>query len=171
MPGTVLALGLLAPIGAVDRLMADGAERLLGAAIGLVFLGSGSALILAYVCRFMAISTGGIEAGFSRISPSLDQAARMLGHTSSSTLRYVHLPLSRMAIITAGLLIFVDCMKELPATLLLRPLNFETLATHLYGEAARGTYEEASIAALLIVLIGILPVALLARVGRQGDEV
>ena len=168
VPGTIIALGLLMPVGALDRLLASGADQILGRSVGLLLLGSGAALIMAYSVRFMAISIGGIEAGFSRISPSLDHAARMLGETSGGVFRRVHLPLSKPALVSAGLLIFVDCMKELPATLLLRPLNFETLATHLYGEAARGTYEEASIAALLILLIGILPVALLARVGRAS---
>lgn len=129
-------------------------------------MGSSAALILAYTVRFMAISTGGIEAGFSRISPSLDHAGRMLEQTSPGVFRNIHLPLSKPALTAAGLLVFVDCMKELPATLLLRPLNFETLATHLYGEAARGTYEEASIDALLVVAIGILPVVVLSRLGR-----
>lgn len=166
VPGTVLAIGVLVPIGLFDRFWAGSVERLTGGAPGLLLLGSGAALVMAYSARFMAISTGGVEAGFSRISPSLDYAARMLGQTSTGVFCNVHLPLSKAAIGSAGLLIFVDCMKELPATLLLRPLNFETLATHLYGEAARGTYEEASIAALLIVLIGILPVAVLSRLGR-----
>lgn len=169
VPGTVLAIGLLVPLGLFDRFWADSVERLTGVSPGLLLLGSGAALVLAYSARFMAISTGGIEAGFSRISPSLDHAARMLGQTSTGVFRNIHLPLSRTALASAGLLVFVDCMKELPATLLLRPLNFETLATHLYGEAARGTYEEASIAALLIVVIGILPVVVLSRVGRIHD--
>jgi iron(III) transport system permease protein len=82
----------------------------------------------------------------------------------------VHLPLSRTALTAAGLLVFVDCMKELPATLLLRPLNFESLSTLLYGEAARGTYEDAALAAIIIVAIGILPVILLARMGRAGPR-
>lgn len=166
VPGTVLAIGLLVPVGLFDRFWASSVERLTGVSPGLLLLGSGAALVLAYSARFMAISTGGIEAGFSRISPSLDHAARMLGQTSTGVFRNIHLPLSRTALASAGLLVFVDCMKELPATLLLRPLNFETLATHLYGEAVRGTYEEASIAALLIVTIGILPVIILSRVGR-----
>ena len=165
VPGTVLAIGLLVPLGLFDRFWADSVERLTGASPGLLLLGSGAALVLAYSARFMAISTGGVEAGFSRISPSLDHAARMLGQTSTGVFRNIHLPLSKAALASAGLLVFVDCMKELPATLLLRPLNFETLATHLYGEAVRGTYEEAAIAALLIVAIGILPVVVLSRVG------
>ncbi|MDX6805871.1 iron ABC transporter permease [Terrihabitans rhizophilus] len=168
VPGTVLAIGLLAPVGLADVLIADTAEAVFGISTGLLLLGGGAALIMGYAARFMAISTGGIEAGFSRISPSLDHAARMLGHAPTAALRRVHLPLSRTAIAATGLLVFVDCMKELPATLLLRPLNFDTLATYLYGEAARGTYEEGSIAALLIVLIGIVPVVLLSRVGSTA---
>lgn len=166
VPGTVLAIGVLFPIGLLDQFLANASERWLGISSGLLILGSGGAIVYAYTVRFMAISTGGIEAGFSRISPSLDHAARMLGQNATGTFRHVHLPLARAALAAAGLLVFVDCMKELPATLLLRPLNFETLSTLLYGEAARGTYEEASIAALIIVAIGILPVVLLARVGK-----
>ena len=131
-----------------------------------MLLGSGGALIYAYTARFLAISAGGIEAGLSRIPASYDHAARTLGQSATGTLLKVHLPLSRTALTAAGLLVFVDCMKELPATLLLRPLNFESLATLLYGEAARGTYEDAALAALIIVVIGIVPVVFLARTGR-----
>lgn len=166
IPGTVLALGILGPVGAIDRLLADVFEGWFGISVGLVLLGTGGALVYAYTARFLAIAAGSIEAGMSRLSPSLDHAARTLGRTSAGVLRHIHLPLSKTALAAAGLLVFVDCVKELPATLLLRPLNVETLATHLYGEAARGTYEDASIAALIIVMIGILPVILLARVGR-----
>jgi iron(III) transport system permease protein len=122
---------------------------------------------VAYAARFLAISVGGIDAGLSRIPPAYDHASRTLGQSSSGTLWRIHLPLSRSALTAAGLLVFVDCMKELPATLLLRPLNFESLATLLYGEAARGTYEDAALAALIIVAIGILPVILLARTSRS----
>jgi iron(III) transport system permease protein len=107
----------------------------------------------------------------TRIPLSLDQAARGLGAGTGGMLRRVHLPLLRPALAAAALLVFVDTMKELPATLLLRPLNFETLATWLYAEAVRGTYEEGAVAALLIVLIGLLPVALLARAGLRFGQV
>jgi iron(III) transport system permease protein len=133
-------------------------------------LGSGAALIYAYVVRFLAVASGGIEAGFARISPSLDDAARTMGERPGRRLWRIHLPMMRPAIATAALLVFVDCMKELPATLLLRPLGFETLATHLYGEAIRGTYEDAAIAALLIVLVGLIPVLVLARVGDDAAK-
>ncbi|MCW5695432.1 MAG: iron ABC transporter permease [Bauldia sp.] len=165
VPGTVLAIGILIPVAAFDRFI-DGAMRdLFGTSIGLLMLGSGAALVYAYAARFLAIASGSIEAGLSRIPLSYDHAARTLGRSSTGALVAVHLPLARTAAIAAGLLVFVDCMKELPATLLLRPLNFESLSTLLYGEAARGTYEDASLAALLIMVIGILPVIVLARTG------
>ncbi len=106
------------------------------------------------LCVFLAISVGGIESGYNRIHGVFDDAARNLGQNNFALLWRVHLPLLRPAIISAALLIFVDCMKELPATLLLRPLNMETLATQLYAEASRGTYEDGAVAALLIVLVG-----------------
>ncbi|WP_081688744.1 ABC transporter permease [Inquilinus limosus] len=168
MPGTVIAIGILVPVAALDQVIDRTAAAWLGMSTGLLLIGSGAALIYAYVARFLAISTGAVEAGFSRIPRSFDHAARSLGQTVTGTFRHVHLPLSKAALAAAGLLVFVDCMKELPATLLLRPLNVETLATHLYGEAARGTYEEAAIAALAIVVVGILPVVLLARIGRPS---
>nr|WP_254213202.1 iron ABC transporter permease [Burkholderia multivorans] len=158
VPGTVLAIGLLTPLGAVDRL----AGTLLGRD-GLWLIGSAAALVIAYTVRFLAIAAGNVEAGLARIPPSLEQAARSLGETAAGALRRVHLPLLRPALTTSALLVFVDAMKELPATLLLRPLNFETLATWLYAEAARGTYEEGAVAALAIVLAGLVPVILLAR--------
>lgn len=167
MPGTILALGILIAAGGLDRWIGRVAQGLWGIDPGLVLIGSGLALGYAYLARFLAISIGGIEAGLARIPLGYDHSSRTLGHGIAGTLRRVHLPLSRAALAAAGLLIFVDCMKELSATLLLRPLNFETLATHLYGEAARGTYEEAALAALAIVLVGILPVILLARLGRD----
>jgi iron(III) transport system permease protein len=162
VPGTVLAIGLLWPLALVDA----GLNRI-GLVSGMFLSGSIAALVYAYGARFMAIAAGGIEAGLSRIPPSFDQAARMLGRTPGGTIRAIHLPLVRPALFTAALLVFVDCMKELPATLLLRPLAFETLSTHLYGEAARGTYEDGAIAAILIVLFGLIPVILLARLSRR----
>ncbi|MBV7486216.1 iron ABC transporter permease [Bordetella sp. BOR01] len=158
VPGTVLAIGLLVPFTWIDRQLGSvfGFQ-------GLLLMGSMGALVCAYTMRFLAVSVGGIEAGLARIPPSLEQASRLLGESASGTLRRVHLPLLHPALAAGALLVFVDAMKELPATLLLRPLNFETLATWLYAEAARGTYEEGAVAALAIVLAGLLPVILLAR--------
>lgn len=170
VPGTVLAIGILIPVAAFDRFVDQSAQSLLGVSTGLLMIGSGGALVYAYAARFLAIASGGIEAGLSRIPVSYDHAARTLGQTATGALWRVHLPLSRTALTAAGLLVFVDCMKELPATLLLRPLNFESLSTLLYGEAARGTYEDAALAAIIIVAIGILPVILLARMGRAGPR-
>lgn len=170
MPGTILALGILIAAGGFDRWLDRTAQDWFGLPLGLVLIGSGLALGYAYLVRFLAISVGSVEAGLTRIPRSYDDVARTLGQGVTGTLRHVHFPLTRAAMAAAGLLVFVDCMKELSATLLLRPLNFETLATHLYGEAARGTYEEAALAALAIVLVGILPVILLARVGRQDSD-
>jgi iron(III) transport system permease protein len=166
-PGTVVAIGVLILLAGLDQFIDKTAMSWFGVSTGLLFMGSGAALIYAYTTRFLAISAGGMEAGLTRIPLSFDHASRTLGQSAAGTFRHVHLPLSKTALTAAALLVFVDCVKELPATLLLRPLNFETFATHLYGEAARGTYEEASIAALAIVAIGILPVILLSRVGRQ----
>lgn len=166
IPGTVLAIGLMLSLGAIDHAVADFLEFQLGLDTGLLFLGTSFTLIYAYAVRFLAISIGGIESGYNRIHGVFDDAARNLGQSKGGILIRIHLPLLRPALISAALLIFVDCMKELPATLLLRPLNMETLATQLYAEASRGTYEEGAIAALLIVLVGLIPVILLARLGK-----
>ena len=164
VPGTVLAIGLLVPLAWFDA-GANVVIAAFGGAPQMVLMGSATALVIAYMLRFLAISAGGIEAGLTRVPRSLDQAAASLGHSPGAMLQRVHLPLLRPAMAAAALLVFVDTMKELPATLLLRPLNFETLATWLYAEASRGTYEEGAVAALMIVLVGLLPVVLLARTG------
>ena len=167
VPGSVLAIGILPVATGTDRLIDTFWTPLTGGTVGLLMLGSGAALVYAYVVRFLAIATGGIESGFSRISPSLDEAARTMGEGAWRRLRRIHLPLTRPALISSALLVLVDCMKELPATLLLRPLGFETLATHLYAEAARGTYEDAAVAALMIVIVGLVPVIVLARIDHR----
>ncbi|MBO9642620.1 MAG: iron ABC transporter permease [Pseudacidovorax sp.] len=166
LPGTVLAIGLLTP-----ALAADAGIATLLRLPGLPLMSLGVVLVVACTIRFLAMPVGGIEAGLSRIPASLEQASRLLGESPLGTLRRVHLPLLRPALSAGALLVFVDAMKELPATLLLRPADFDTLATWLYAEAARGTYEEGAIAALLIVLAGLLPVALLARTPVSGGAV
>lgn len=163
IPGTVLAIGMLSPLVFFDSTFNTIIGWFKDTPPQLLLMGSTTALVLVYMIRFLAISAGGIEAGLSRIPPSIEHASRLLGETPSGTLKRVHLPLLRPALGAAALLIFVDTMKELPATLLLRPMNFETLATWLYAEAARGTYEEGAIAALAIVIAGLIPVVLLAR--------
>jgi iron(III) transport system permease protein len=168
IPGVVLALGLLAFVGALDNALSALLEKTLGISTGLLLTGTSFLLVYACVARFLAVGIGGMEAGFSRIPRSIDDAARVLGAGAGRVAIRIHLPLGWQAIAAAMLLTFVDCMKELPAALLLRPMNFETLATHLYGEAARGTYESAAIAALLIVLVGLPPVILLSRQGNHA---
>ncbi|BAP45522.1 iron ABC transporter permease [Pseudomonas sp. 21LCFQ010] len=158
LPGTVLAIGLMTPAMLI--------ENLVGGLLGtqkLFLMGSTGLLIIAYCIRFLAIPIGAVEAGLTRVPASIEHAARTLGERPGATLRRVHLPLLRPALAASALLVFVDTMKELSATLLLRPLDFDTLATRLYAEASRGTYEEGAIAAILIVLAGLLPVMLLAR--------
>ncbi|MGW9328597.1 ABC transporter permease [Bosea sp. NPDC055594] len=166
LPGTVLALGLLVPLAAFDNLVADASRAVFGASPGLLLLGSGAALVIAYLVRFLSIALAGTQSGLARISPRIDDAARSLGAGRRELLRRLHWPLTRPAIAAAALLVFVDCMKELPMTLLLRPLNFETLATQVYGHASRGVFEDGALAALLIVLIGIYPAIMLARAGN-----
>lgn len=167
VPGTVLAVGLLVPLATLDNLIADAARKSFGVSTGLVLTGSGAALVLAYVLRFLAISAGSIEAGLAKVSPHLDMAARSLGSRPAKILATIHLPLIAPAIFAAAALVFVDVMKELPATLLLQPFNFTTLATALYGEAKRGTYEDGAVAALAIVAVGLVPVILLARLNAR----
>jgi iron(III) transport system permease protein len=164
VPGTVLAVGLLIPLASLDNAFDAFMRATFGISTGLILTGSGAALILAYVIRFLAISAGGIESGLAKVSPHLDMAARSLGSRPAKILAIIHLPLIAPALAAAAMLVFVDVMKELPATLLLQPFNFTTLATALYGEAKRGTYEDGAIAALAIVAVGLIPVIVLARV-------
>jgi iron(III) transport system permease protein len=171
VPGTIFAVGMLAPLAAFDNALDDVMRRYLGVATGLLLSGSGFALVLAYVGRYLAVASGGIEAGFEKVSPHLDMAARNLGRTSAEAVREIHLPLIRPALAAAGLLVFVDAMKELSATLLLRPFNFDTLATLVYEQASRGLFEDGALAALAIVAAGLGPVILLAGMSRPANVI
>jgi iron(III) transport system permease protein len=163
IPGTVLALGLLSPLVAVDEAINWVSMRAGGAPVGLVLAGSSVALIVAYAVRFLSISIGFVQAGLTRVSTDFDDVARLLGAGPLTLVRSVHLPLLRPALWGAALLVFVDCLKELPMTLLLRPLNVETLSTYIYQFATRGSFEEGALAALLIVAVGILPIVWIVR--------
>lgn len=163
IPGTVLALGLLSPLVSIDEGINAVTRTVAGVSVGLVVAGSGAALVIAYVLRFLAIATGSAQAGLSRISTHMDDVARTLGTKPFGVARAIHLPLARPALAGAALLVFVDCLKELPATLLLRPLNVETLPTYIYQFATRGNFEEGALAALLIVAVGIVPVIRMTR--------
>ena len=163
IPGTVLALGLLGPLAAFDALANLVWGSLVGEPLGLVLMGSSAAIVLAYAVRFLPIATGSLVAGLSRVSPGVEDAARTLGAKPRELVLRIQLPLLRPALASAALLVFVDCLKELPATLLLRPLNTETLATLVYGHAARGSFEDGALAALVIVAVGVGPVLWLTR--------
>ena len=163
VPGTVLALGLLAPLVAVDGLLDRLWRGLTGERLGLLLMGSGLGLVVAYTVRFLPIATGSLSAGLARVSGSVEEAARSLGAKPRELVLRIQLPLIRPALASAALLVFVDCLKELPATLLLRPLNTETLATLVYGHATRGSFEDGALAALVIVLVGVFPVMRLTR--------
>jgi iron(III) transport system permease protein len=168
VPGTVLALALLSPLVLIDDGLNWLTRSVFGFGIGLVVAGSGAAVVTAYVTRFLAISIGFAQAGFARISTDFDDVARSLGASPGHMIRTVHWPLATPALWGAALLIFVDCLKELPATLLLRPLNVETLSTYIYQFATRGSFEEGSLAALLIVLVGIAPVVWVTRFAESS---
>ncbi len=163
IPGAVLALGVMIPFGAFDNALDAMLRAHFGISTGLLLSGTVTAVIFAYVVRFLALSFGALEAGLTRITPAMDMASRSLGQGRSGTLWRVHLPLLRGPILTAVLLVFVDCMKELPVTLILRPFNFDTLATHVYTFASLGRLEDSALAGLSIVAAGLLPVILLSR--------
>ncbi len=162
-PGAILGIGLLYPLSVADHFIADAIEAVTGADIGLLMTGSAYAIIYAYAVRFFAIAQGSVESAFGRVSPSLPMAARSLGQTAGGTLRRVYVPLIRGSLGTGLLLVFVDCVKELPATLLLRPFNFNTLSTRVYEQASLEKIGEAAPAAILVIAVGLAAVLLMAR--------
>jgi iron(III) transport system permease protein len=161
-PGAVVAIGLLLAFGWVDRAI-DWILAPFGGASGLIISGSIAALIYAYVVRFLAVSLNAAESGLAKVTPALDGAARTLGEGYLGVLRRIHAPMLRGSLLAGGLLVFVDTMKELPATMILRPFNFDTLAVRSFQFARDELLREAATPGLAIVLTGILPVILLAR--------
>ena len=173
-PGAVIGVGVLIPFAAFDNWLADMVEETTGYDIGLLLTGTAAVLVFAYTVRFAAIAHGAIDGALGRITPSMELAARTLGSSRARVLTRIHVPMIQGSVLTAGLLIFVDTSKELPATLLLRPFNFETLATTVYNAASLEQLAEAGPAALAIVMLGLLPVAILARTlnrSRPGEDV
>lgn len=166
VPGAVLAIGVLLPLAAFDHAIANWTKQHLGLSVGLIFTGSLAAVLYAYLTRFLTISFNAIEASLGKITHSMDFAARSLGRSPGATLLQVHLPIMRGTLLTAAILVFVDVLKELPATLVLRPFNFDTLATKTYDLASDERLAEAAGPALAIGLVGILPVYLLSRAIR-----
>ena len=163
VPGTVIAVGVLIPVTRLDNWLAGQWESAFGSNPGLLLTGGIAALIYAYLARFLSVALQTVETSLSKITPSMDDAARSLGLGQGLTLRRVHLPILRGSLFTAGLLVFVDVMKELPATLVMRPFNFDTLATQAYTLASDERLAEASTAALAIVAVGLLPLIALSR--------
>ncbi len=168
VPGSVIAVGVLIPVTRLDHWLAAVWFDVSGQPLGLLLTGGVAALIYAYLARFLSIALHTVESGLARVTPSMDAAAKSLGCGPLEALRRVHLPLLSGSLFSAGLLVFVDVMKELPATLVMRPFNFDTLATQTYTLAADERLAEASTAALAIVAVGLLPVFLLARQLAKG---
>ena len=173
VPGAVLAVGIMIPLGAFDRML-DGISRdLFDLPTGLLVSGTAFALVVGYTSRFMALAYRSVDSSLIRVTPNMDGASRTLGAGPLRTLLAVHIPLVRPSVLTAALLVFVDTMKELPLTLILRPFNFETLATFVYQYASEELLEECALAALTIVLVGVAPLMFLNRTittirGRRG---
>jgi iron(III) transport system permease protein len=170
MPGSVIAVGVLIPLGVFDNAVDSWMRAMFGVSTGLLLTGTIVALVFAYLVRFLAVSLQTVEASLAKITPSMDGAARTLGARPGRVLARVHVPLLRPSLFAALLIVFVDVTKELPATLLLRPFNFDTLAVHAYNLAADERLAEAAAASLGIVAAGLLPIIVLARAAASGRD-
>ena len=164
LPGVVLALGIIVPVITVDNFLKGLIGDVFGISMGLIISGTAIGVLYAYIVRFLTIAYGTIESGFSALNPDLGAASRVLGRSRIQTLLGIQLPIIKPALIAAVLLVFVDSMKELPATLLLRPFNFDTLATHVYTYASLSALEDAALPAMTIVAVGIIPIIFINRV-------
>jgi iron(III) transport system permease protein len=163
VPGAVIAVGVLVPLGRLDNALADGLEAAFGVRFGLLLTGTVAALVYAYLVRLLAVALQTTDAGLARITPSMDDAARSLGATPAAALARVHVPLLAPSLATAALLVFVDVLKELPATFALRPFNFDTLAIEAYNLAKDERLAEAALPSLAIVAAGLLPVLYVSK--------
>lgn len=163
IPGAVIAIGILIPLARFDNILADVVENAFGVDIGLLFTGTILALVYAYLVRYLAVALQTVDAGLAKITPSMDDAARSLGLGPARTLRRVHAPMLWGSMLTAGLLVFVDVMKELPATFALRPFNFDTLAIEAFNLTKDERLAEAALPSLLIVAVGLLPLIIISR--------
>ncbi|MGX3067234.1 ABC transporter permease [Ursidibacter arcticus] len=163
IPGTVLAIGLLSPLTFADHQLHALLKSLELSPVGLIFSGSLFALVLAYTIRFLAMAIGSLETSLGRISPSLDMASQTMGKNGVVMFKKIHIPLISKGIITAALMVFIESMKELNASLLLRPFNFDTLATHVFTFTSDEQLERAALPAIVLVLVGLIPVIWLTR--------
>jgi len=169
LPGSIIAVGVLIPLTALDNALAAWLRSHFGVTAGLLLTGSIAALVYAYVVRFLGVALQTVTAGLAKITPAMDDASRSLGHGAGATLARVHLPLLRGSVFTAALLVFVDVMKELPATFVMRPFNFDTLAVQAYNLAADERLSEAATASLVIVAAGLVPIIVISRAIRRRD--
>lgn len=163
IPGTVIAVGTLIPLARLDNQIDAWFRTYFDISTGLLISGTIGALVIAYLVRFLAVALNTIDSGLTTIPHTMDQAARSLGHSPNQVMRKIHIPLLKTSLLTALLLVFVDVMKELPATLILRPFNFNTLAVKAYELASDERLADASLASISIVLFGLLPVILLTK--------
>jgi iron(III) transport system permease protein len=168
LPGSVLAVGTFIPLAWLDRQVAAGFSSLQHE-VGLVILGTPLAMLLAYLARFLAAGFGPIDSAMHRVTPNLEEAARGLGISGRRLLRRVHLPIIRGGVLTAATLVFVDVMKEMPATLMTRPFGWDTLSVRIFELTSEGQWEQAALPALALVLVGLLPVMLLTKHGENTD--
>ncbi len=172
LPGSVVAVAVIVPLAWLDHRLGDAAGALFGVDLGLIFTGTVIGLFCAYLVRFLALAWGAVESSLARIPTQLDEAARGLGADRIDVIARVHVPLMRTGLITATLLVFTEVMKELPATLLLRPLDGDTLAVGVWQATTESLFQTAALPALLIVLVGLVPVALMIRLsGRRGGDI
>ena len=163
IPGTVLAIGVLIPLASLDNTISALASQAFGIQPGLIMSGTMFAIVYALSARFLTMAEGTVEAGFHKLPVSLDHASRTLGRTSGQTLRAILIPAMRPAVLTAALLVFIETIKELSATILLRPFNFNTLATLVYEDASRSQVPDAAVPALIIIVAGLVPVVMVSR--------
>jgi iron(III) transport system permease protein len=170
IPGAVIAVGILLPLALLDRGINRLAQDLFGLPSGLLLSGTAFALILAYTVRFLAVGMANVAPGLAAIDPAMDASARVLGARPRQVLRYIHLPMLRAPALTAGIIAFVEVLKELPATLLIRPFNFDTLAIGVYRFASDERLAQAAVGSILIVAVSLVPVILLSRTVAAADR-
>lgn len=170
IPGAVIAVGILASFIGFDHLLNNWAKAYFNTSLGLILSGSLPALIFAYLIRFLAVAFNPIESGFEKVAGNLDEASRSLGASPLKTLFRVNIPILRTTLLSAAIMVFVEVMKELPLTLILRPFNFDTLATKAYEMASDELIREAANASLIIILIGMIPVIMLVRLMGKGTH-
>jgi len=170
MPGAVVAVGVLVTLAPIDHAINDTMQQLFGQGTGLLFTGTMTGLIYAYLVRFMAVGFNSVDSSLEKVTPTMEDAARMLGASPRRVLWRVHMPLVSAGLAAGAILVFVDIMKELPATLMMRPFGMDTLALWVYFLAAEAFWQAAAVPSLVILIVGLIPVLILMRVGRTVSD-